>query len=132
MEGGGLCYTADPLLLSSTMNYKLFYANGSAAMGVRVLLEEIGEPYELIWTSIEIGAPRSGDMLKYNPNGWVPVLLTEHGAMYEAGAITVYLCDRHADIGLAPAADDPGRGRFLQWLFFFSSSVQNLRTQVRL
>ena len=30
------------------MAYKLFYALGSAAMGTRVILEEIGEPYELI------------------------------------------------------------------------------------
>ena len=26
----------------------LFYAKGSAAMGVRVILEEVGVPYELI------------------------------------------------------------------------------------
>ncbi len=27
------------------MNYKLYYADGTASMGVRVLLEEIGAPY---------------------------------------------------------------------------------------
>ncbi|HIM15396.1 MAG TPA: glutathione S-transferase family protein, partial [Acidobacteria bacterium] len=30
------------------MSYRLFYAERSAAMGVRVLLEELAQPYELI------------------------------------------------------------------------------------
>jgi len=29
------------------MDYRLFYAKGSASDGVRVILEEIGVPYEL-------------------------------------------------------------------------------------
>jgi hypothetical protein len=28
------------------MNYKLYYADGTASMGVRVLLEEIGASYD--------------------------------------------------------------------------------------
>ena len=35
------------------MNYKLYYAAGTASMGVRVLLEEIGAPYELIQTTTD-------------------------------------------------------------------------------
>ena len=45
--------------------------------------------------------------------------------MYEAGAITTFLCDRHPETGLAPGPLDSDRGSFLQWLFFFSSSIQN-------
>jgi len=88
------------------MPYRLFYADGSAAMGARVILEEVGETYELIETEIGAGMPRSPELLALNPNGWVPVLLWEHGAIYECGA------------------DDTDRGVFLQWLFFFSSSLQ--------
>ncbi|MDH3466379.1 MAG: glutathione S-transferase family protein, partial [Gammaproteobacteria bacterium] len=58
-------------------------------------------------------------------NGWIPVLIWEHGAVYECGAITTFLCDRHPECRLAPGVDDPERGLFLQWLFFFSSSLQN-------
>ncbi len=39
------------------MAYKLYYALGSAAMGVRVILEEIGAPYELIQTTIDMDKP---------------------------------------------------------------------------
>ncbi len=41
------------------MDYRLFYAKGSASDGVRVILEEIGVPYELIQsTKIEANHAR--------------------------------------------------------------------------
>ena len=94
-------------------------------MGVRVLLEELAQPYELIETDISSNSPRSPALLRLNPNGWIPVLIWEKGAIYECGAIVTFLCDRHPHAGLAPSAEDANRGRFLQWLFFFSSSLQN-------
>ncbi|MEI4264276.1 glutathione S-transferase family protein [Roseovarius sp. D0-M9] len=105
--------------------YKLFYAPESASMGVRVLLEEIGAPYELIQTTVAMDTPRPPEQLAINPNGWVPVLLWEGGAMYECAAITVFLCDRHPEAGLAPAVEDPARATYLQTLVYFSNSVQN-------
>lgn len=108
-----------------TAMYKLFYALKSASMGVRVLLEEIGAPYELIETTVDMEKPRPQEQLAINPNGWVPVLMWEDGAMYECAAITLFLCDRHPDAGLAPSASDPARALFLQTLVYFSNSVQN-------
>jgi glutathione S-transferase len=105
--------------------YKLFYALGSAAMGTQVILEEIGAPYELIQTTIDMDEPRPPEQLALNPNGWVPVLIWDENAMYECAAITVFLCDRHPEAKLAPAVDDPERGLYLQTLVFFSNSVQN-------
>ncbi len=107
------------------MTYKLFYAPGSASMGTRVMLEEIGAPYELIETTIDMDKPRPPEQLALNPNGWIPVLLWDDKAMYECAAITVFLCDRHPEAGLAPKIDDPERGLYLQTLVYFSSSVQN-------
>ena len=54
--------------------YKLYNAPRSASMGVRVILDEIGAPYELLDTSIVPGEQRPPEQLKINPNGWVPVL----------------------------------------------------------
>ncbi len=117
------------------MEYRLFYAPGSAAMGVRVMLEEIGAPYELIQTTIDMDKPRPPEQLAINPNGWVPVLTwgddadneraNNECAMYECAAITVFLCDRHAEANLAPGFDEPERGLYLQTLVYFSNSVQN-------
>ena len=107
------------------MTYKLYFAPGSAAMGVRVLLEEIGAPYELIQTTIDMDKPRPPEQLALNPNGWIPVLVWGNNAMYECAAITVFLCDRHPEANLAPKIDDQERGLYLQTLVYFSNSVQN-------
>ena len=105
--------------------YKLFYALKSASMGIRVMLEEIGVPYELIETSVSMREPRPPEQLAINPNGWVPVLVWDDGSMYECAAITVFLCDRHPEANLAPAVDDPARALYLQTLVYFSNSIQN-------
>jgi len=107
------------------VTYKLYYALGSASMGVRVILEEIGAPYELIHTTIDRDKPRPPEQLALNPNGWVPVLIWGDNAMYECAAISVFLCDRHPEANLAPKIDNPKRGLFLQTLVYFSNSVQN-------
>jgi glutathione S-transferase len=107
------------------MTYKLFYADGSAAMGVRVILEEVGAPYELIQSTIDKDKPRPPEQLAINPNGWVPVLMWGDSAMYECAAITVFLSDRHSEAGLAPKVDEDERGVFLQTLVYFSSAIQN-------
>ena len=106
------------------MTYKLYDVDGTASMGVKVFLEEIGAPYELIQTTTDRQTPRPAEQLKINPNGWVPVLLWGENAMYECAAITIFLCDRHSEANLAPAIDAPERGLFLQTLVYFSNSVQ--------
>jgi glutathione S-transferase len=111
--------------MEEPVQYKLFYALGSAAMGVRVILEEIGVPYELIQSTIDMDKPRPPEQLAINPNGWVPVLIWGDNAMYECAAITVFLCDRHAAANLAPGFDKAERGLYLQTLVYFSNSVQN-------
>jgi len=107
------------------MTYKLYYDSGSAAEGVRVILEEIGAPYELIQSTKDRSKPRSPEQLAINPNGWLPVLTWEDGAMYEAAAMAIFLCDRHPEAGLAPRPDESARGKYLQTLVYFSNSVQN-------
>ena len=105
--------------------YKLFYAPKSASMGIQVILEEIGIPYELIPTTIDRDKPSPPEQIEINPNGWVPVLTWDDGAMYEYAAITMFLCDRHPQANLAPAIGDPSRALYLQTLVYFSNSVQN-------
>ena len=93
-------------------------------MGVRVLLEELAQEYTLKTVDILPDQAQDPELLALNPNGWIPVLQWQDRSIYEGAAIFVFLCDRHPQAGLAPAADDPARGEFLQWLVFFSSSLQ--------
>ena len=106
------------------MSYKLFYDKGSAAQGVQMVLEELGQPYELIQSTKDRSKPRPAKQLEVNPNGWVPVLLYDDTGIYECAAITIFLCDRHSEKKLGPKITDPSRGLFLQTLVYFSNSVQ--------
>ena len=104
--------------------YQLYYADGSASMGIRVILEEIGVPYELIQSTIDMSKPRPLEQIAVNPNGWLPVLIGDT-KIYEAVAITIFLCDKHPSAKLAPNVEDSARGVYLQTLVYFSSSIQN-------
>ena len=104
--------------------YKIYSAPRSAALGVRAMLEIIGAPYEVSEVDISAEGPRDPELLRINPNGWVPALVFDDRAMYEAAAITIFLCDRHPQAGLAPAPEDPLRAPFLQWLVYMAGTLQ--------
>ena len=106
------------------MTYKLFYADGSASQGIQMVLEELEQPYELIQSTKDRSKQRPPEQIKINPNGWVPVLMFDDTGMYECAAITLFLCDRHSEMNLAPKINDPDRALFLQTLVYFSNSVQ--------
>ena len=93
-------------------------------MVVRIVLDEVGIDYDLIDVPISKSEARDATHLAHNPNGWVPALTWDGGSMYEAAAITVYLCDRYPDAGLGPRLDDKARPLFLQTLVYFSNTVQ--------
>ena len=81
-------------------------------------------PYKLLQSTIERGKTRPPEQLAINPNGWVPVLMYGDNGIYECAAITIFLCDRHPEVKLAPKINDPKRGLYLQTLVYFSNSVQ--------
>ena len=72
------------------MSYKLFFDKGSAAQGVQMVLEELGQPYELIQSTKDRSKPRPAKQLEVNPNGWVPALLYDDTGFYERAAITIF------------------------------------------
>jgi glutathione S-transferase len=103
--------------------YTLYWSPGSASMAPHGVLEELGQPFEL--RRIDLSAPREPDYLKLNPAGKVPTLGLGGGqAIYESAAICLFLADRHAEAGLAPAVADPQRAPFLQWLMFMTNTLQ--------
>ena len=106
------------------MIFRLFYAQGSVSEGVMVILEEIGAHYELIQSTKDRSKSRPPEQLKINPNGWLPVLIFGNNGMYECAAITIFLCDRHPEVNLAPKYNDPKRGLYLQTLLYLSSTLQ--------
>jgi glutathione S-transferase len=107
--------------------HTLYWNNGSASITAHMALEESGAPYRLEFVDMDKGEHRSAAYLKLNPNGKVPVLLVDgKRAMFETCAMATYLADRYPGSGLAPAADDPARAAYLQWMFHLTNSVQPL------
>jgi glutathione S-transferase len=93
-------------------------------MAPHAALEEIGAPYELVEVDFDRNEHKSAAYLKLNPNARVPTLVHDGMVMYESAAILLYLCERHPDAGLMPPPGAPDRGRFLQWLFYLTNTVQ--------
>ena len=104
--------------------YKLYYDAGASNMAAHAALEEIGAPYELVLIDTDKGEQKSEAYLKLNPHGRVPTLVHDDLVMYESAAILMYLCDRHPEVSLAPAIVTPQRALYLQWLFYFTNTVQ--------
>jgi glutathione S-transferase len=102
--------------------YLLYGAPGRASAAPEAVLEEIGAPYQYIHADDEVR--RSDAYRKLNPFGQVPTLADGKHVIWESAAICIYLCDRHPEAGLAPSIDSPQRGRFYQWLFFLSNTLQ--------
>jgi glutathione S-transferase len=102
---------------------KLFWSPASRAVRVVWMLEEAGLAYERV--VVDLSAPeRSPDHLAASPMGKVPALQDGDVRMWESAAICMYLADRYAPGRLAPAAGDPERGLYLQWMFFCPGMIE--------
>jgi glutathione S-transferase len=99
----------------------LHYAPNTRAGRVRWLLEELGAPYRL--RRLELGA-KPDDFLAISPLGKVPVLEIDGRPMIESAAMLIWLADRFADRGLAPAPDAPDRAAYLQWQVFVVATLE--------
>ncbi|MBF6024662.1 glutathione S-transferase family protein [Lysobacter niastensis] len=105
--------------------YCLYYSPGAASFVVHWLLIELGVPHELRLVDTASKQHKSAEYLSLNPNGVVPTLVDGGKPLYETAALVMHLADRHADAGLAPAADDTRRGEYLQWMLNIANTVQS-------
>ncbi|MEM6657377.1 MAG: glutathione S-transferase family protein [Pseudomonadota bacterium] len=104
-----------------TPTYRLHYAPDNASLVIRLVLEEMGLPYETALVDRGQNAQRGAAYRSLNPNGLIPVLETPQGPVFETAAILLWLADTHEK--LAPAPDSPQRAAFLKWLFFASNTL---------
>ncbi len=82
---------------------------------VRLLLNQLAIPFELIKLDIMKGETRTPEFLAKNPNGRIPTLELEDGSyLAESNAILFYLAE-----GTPFLPDDRStRARALSWMFF--------------
>jgi glutathione S-transferase len=101
-----------------------FHSPNTRSSGVRVLLEELGAPYELRAINMKAGEQRKPAYLAINPMGKVPAILHRGGLVTEQVAIFIYLADLFPQAKLAPGLDDALRGPYLRWLVYYGSCFE--------
>jgi glutathione S-transferase len=85
---------------------KLYYAPGACSMGIHLLLEEIGKPYELHKVNLGAGEQFKPPLSDINPKAKVPTLQRDDGSVLtEFPAIAFWLARTNPEAKLWP--DDP-------------------------
>ena len=110
--------------------YSLPTPNG---VKVSIMLEETGLPYEPHLVRFDANDQLSPEFLSLNPNNKIPAIIDPQGpdgeplALFESGAILVYLADKSKKLVPQNAA---GRYEALQWLMFQMGGIGPMFGQV--
>ncbi len=82
---------------------KLYYAPGVCSIGIHVLLEEIGKPYDLQAVNLREGAQYQPGFTAVSPKSKVPALERDDGSVLtEFPAIATYLAKQNPQAKLIP------------------------------
>lgn len=82
---------------------------------VSVALEEMALPYSVHSVNLVASEQKTPEFLAINPNGRIPAIVDDGFAVFESGAILIYLAEK---TGLLMPSDTQGRSRVIQWLMF--------------
>ncbi|TWI62131.1 GST-like protein [Pseudoduganella lurida] len=83
-----------------------------------ILLEELGEPYEIVPVDLRRNQQFEPGFLKLSPNNKIPAMVDDGAeggtvTLFESGAILTYLADK---FGKCLAPSGPARWQAMQWL----------------
>ncbi|HTC09997.1 MAG TPA: glutathione S-transferase C-terminal domain-containing protein [Acetobacteraceae bacterium] len=82
---------------------KLYYAPGACSIGIHVLLEEIGKPYESVAVNLRQGEQFQTGFTSVNPKSKVPTLVRDDGSVLtEFPAIAYWLARTNPVAKLLP------------------------------
>lgn len=102
---------------------KFFHTPNSCSLGIHVLLEEIGKPYELVKVDLASGAQFKEPFVSLNPKSKVPALVQDDGALVtEWPAIAWYLAKTSPEAKLLPSSI-AGEVRALELLDYMIATV---------
>ena len=93
---------------------------------ISIALEELGLPYRVHALSFEQKEQKSPEFLRINPNGRIPAIVDDGFAVFESGAILIYLAEK---TGRLLPGDARGRSLALQWLMFQMGGVGPMQGQ---
>ena len=104
----------------------LCYAKKTCSIGIHVLMEEIGTPYDLRIVDFSKGEQKTPEYKAINPKGKVAALIREDGSVLtEFSAIAMWLAMTNPDKKLMPA-DSEGIVRTIEAMDFIVGTVHML------
>ena len=98
--------------------YQAVGSPGSRLTRVTWMLEELGQPYQIVKTK-----QHTDEMRRYSPSGKGPALVDGSTVVTDSAAICAYLADRHPERGMAPQTPAE-RAHLNAWLFFAQSVLE--------
>lgn len=99
---------------------ELYTASTPNGWKVSVTLEELGLKYQLHKIILQDQQQKEAGYLAINPNGRIPTLVDDGFAVFESGAIMIYLAEK---MGRLMPTDVKGRSEVIQWLMFQMSGI---------
>ena len=93
---------------------------------ISIALEELGLPYEVHALSFDRQEQKAPEFLRINPNGRIPAIVDDGFAVFESGAILLYLAEK---TGQLLPSDPKGRSLAIQWLMFQMGGVGPMQGQ---
>lgn len=105
------------------MALALYYSPGSCSLAPHIVLNEIGEPFELRKFATADRANYSPEYLAVNPKGRIPALQIDGFILTEVPAILAFLGRRFPQAGLYPPERSEAEARCLELLAWSSNTV---------
>jgi len=102
---------------------KVYGSYNTRASRTLWMLEELGQPYELISTTPFDGTSQKEEYASVNPNQKVPTLVDGDFTIWESMAINFYLAEKY-DNGLQPKSPET-RGEAIQWAFWAMTEAES-------
>jgi len=102
---------------------KLYYSPGACSLGIHIILEEIGKPFEAVRTPLKEGAQNTPEFQAMNPKGKVPTLQRDDGSVLtEWPAIAFWLAASNPESKLWPEGVE-AQARALEAMDFVCGTI---------
>ena len=100
---------------------KFYFAPAPNPLKVALLLEELGEPYEVVPIDTRKGEQFTPAFRAINPNSKTPALEDGAAKVFDSNAILLYLAEKTGRF--LPANTPVARGELFSWLMFVATGI---------
>jgi glutathione S-transferase len=104
-----------------------YFAPGSSSMATHIALHETGAAFESRLLSFNAKEQQRPDYLALNPEGKVPALVVDGGALTEVAATLYYLAKTYPAAGLWPRGGVEDESQAVSWMSFIAATVHPAR-----